>query len=170
MDFKWLEKLQRNKKEYGIYLIRRLDDGSSKHERAYNVSLVKREKRPLTEAVREFDACLRNCISKGNRIEYRDRMFVIHTDDAVFYICLEAYRKCADSGGYMEDGEPKTFLLHRMGVEQAIRKSRKEGWRDWKSIREKTSDPELAEQFPNPADRFVACYKAYKKAGEKKYS
>ena len=63
------------------------------------------------------------------------------------------------------------YLLHRMGVEQVIRRLRKYSWQSWKQkrisfyyedtinkIKKSMSDPEFVERFPNHTDRFVGIY------------
>lgn len=161
-------------------MVRRLDCNPAGQEHSYCVTLYKKQKNMLENAIKCFDDCLREYISKGDQIEYKNRMFIVHTDDNTYYFCLEAYCKNASDGGYMEEGCPKPYLLHRMGVEQAVRRVKKYGYQYWKQtkghfysedaleeIRKRMTDSELAEQYPNHADRFIASYNMMKKRCKK---
>lgn len=170
-----IEKLQRKSKEYGIYLIRRLDCNLKGQPHSYCVSFKKRTDWSFADSVKRFDNFLRAYIPDGSRIKYMDRMFVVYADNSIYYFCLEAYKKSADSRGYMEDGTPQTEFLHRMGVEQAVRRIKKYSHKYWlkhhdwfspekaiEEIKQKMSDPDFVEWYPNHADRFIAGYNALK--------
>lgn len=175
MNIKLIEKLQRKSKEYGIYLIRRLDGNLQGQPHSYCVSFKKRADRSFADAVKGFDEYLKGYVPENGRIEYASKMFVVHMDDNIYYFCLEAYKKNSDSRGYMEEGTPHTEFLHRMGMEQAVRRIRKyshQYWlknHDWfdsdtaiEGIKSRMTDPELEERYPNHADRFIASYNILK--------
>ena len=166
-----VEKLQKNKKKQRIFAIRRLNCGHTDQVRSYCVTLRKKGNQPFEWAVKDFDECLKECVPEGSKVEYVNRMFSVSSDSILYFFCLEAYNKSADSGGCMDDGIPKVFMLHRMSVEQTIHRLKKYSWHSWKKnkpgfppeeiidvIKKRMSNPELVERFPNHADRFVAGY------------
>ena len=170
-----IEKIHKNKKKYRIYVIRRLDCNPKGMPHSYCVTLSKKDNCPFEKAIIDFDTCLKTCMPESGWIEYVDRMFSVHIGDAVYNFCLEAYKKSAQIGGYIEDGIPRVYLLHRMGIEQAVHRLKKNSWQSWKKnndwfipekvldeIKRRMNDPELVENYPNHADRFIASYKVMK--------
>jgi len=130
-----VEKLQKNKKKQGIYVIRRLDGGHTDQVHSYCVTLIKTSNQPFERAIKDFDECLKKCVPKGSKAEYVNRMFSVSSDNFLYFFCLEAYNKSADSGGCMDDGIPKVFMLHRMSVEQTIHRLNKYSWHNRKQNR-----------------------------------
>ena len=170
-----IEKIQRKSREYWIYVIRRLDCNLKGQPHSYCISFKKRPDSTFAETVKHFDDGLREYIPKGSRIEYKDKMIVVYADNNIYYFCLEAYKKNADSRGYMGSGSPQTEFLYRMGVEQAVRRIRKYSLQYWRirhdpidfeknieEIKQRMADPVLAELYPNHADRFIAGYNELK--------
>ena len=175
MNIKLIEKLQRKSKEYGIYLVRRMDSNLKGQQHSYCISFKKRGDRSFADAVKGFDEYLKGFVPDGARIEYANKMFVVHMDDNIYYFCLEAYKKNSDSRGYMEEGNQHTEFLRRMGVEQAVRRIKKYSYQYWlknhdwvgpdtaiEEIKSRMTDPELVERYPNHADRFIASYNLWK--------
>lgn len=175
MNMKLNQKLEKKKKEHGIYLIRRLDCNLKGQPHSYCISIMKRADWSFADAVKDFDDYLKECMPEDSRIEYIDKMFVVHADDVIYYFCLEAYKKSADSRGYMEGGFPQTEFLHRMGVEQAVRRTKKYSHKYWmkhhdwfslekaiEEIKQRMTDPKPVERYPNHSDRFIASYNELK--------
>lgn len=149
------EYLLRNTKT--IYRIRKIQATENGEKRicAYVVSLAKCPPFSLEDQVLQFYENCKNVLRENEELRTQGRCFIIAAETFEVSYCLEAYRKTADRGAYMENGQVKIELLRRMSCERAA------------AIFNKHKVDPLAilntgavlQQYSNPADKYAALAK-----------
>ena len=86
---------------------------------AYAVSLAKDHRRTPEERVLRFAAACGEMLNETEWLITEDKSFRVVSEDFEVFYYVEAWRKCADRIAYLENGNPKVELLHRMSCEQA---------------------------------------------------
>lgn len=152
----------------GLWRIKKLafyDEGYYNYA-SYCVTLVKIKGIPFEKRVTDFYSLLLSSLKNGEELITSDRCFTVKSEYYEITYCLEGYKKDADKIGYMENGEPKTVVLHRMSCEKAFK---------WASDNLKCDVSfimnvyEMKEYYPNPADRFVKIINIMKQDEKEKY-
>ena len=119
----------------------------------YLVNLKKNDQ-PFLDRVADFDTELRKALADGEELRYENLSFVITGAGYCLCFALEGYKKRSDKLGYMENGTPKSRMLHRMGVAFAFHHY--EMSRYFRAeVESRMLDADWIAAYPNPADRFV---------------
>jgi len=111
----------------------------------------------LEDRVCDFHAILTASLVNGEVLMCENKCFSVQNESYAINYVLEAYAKQASRLCYFELGQPKVFLIKRMGVDFAFRtvspdrKSSK-----WRCFWQRLNTIEFIANYPNPADRFVA--------------
>lgn len=87
-------------------------------EYAYVVTLKKIKGVSFLDRTADFYHCLQRHLSAGERLTCDDHCFRIQLKAGEVTFCLEGYKKEPNLCGYVENEQPKTMLLHRMGCEK----------------------------------------------------
>lgn len=140
-----------------IYRLRKIQDTvrNEKEICAYAVSLVKSEPLSLEEQVWQFYDNCKNVLSAGEELITENRYIKIAANTFAVIYCLEAWRKTADKAAYIENGQVKIELLHRMSCEQAASVFKKKGIDPLTTV----DSAEALKSYTNPADQYVALAK-----------
>ena len=141
-----------------IYQLRKIQNTCKDGKRlcAYVVSLAKTPPLTLAAQVQSFYENCKNILSPDEILITENRYFKIITDSFEVIYCVEAWRKRADKIAYIENGQVKVELLHRMSCEEAASLLRKLTSVDQLKLVDSLSS---LEKYTNPADRYVALAK-----------
>lgn len=123
---------------------------------AYVISLKKDPDRTLEEQIRLFYDICQGLLVDGENLTTDKVGFRISSDKFEACYRIEIWQKRADKTAYIEDGQVKVALLHRMSCEQAalvFRKNRIDPLEFVNRI------PAL-EEYDNPADKYAALAKS----------
>ena len=115
------------------------------------------------ERIGKFQVALSLFLSTGESLGCRGRCFFVEGNEYIIAYTVEVYKTHADRVCFVEDGETKVALLHRMGVDFAFRHilSRREP-KFTERIWERLRIPGFRHRYSNPADRFIASVNAEK--------
>ena len=73
----------------------------------------------IDEQVKCFYITCKRLLNNKEKLITDKKCFKIVSDEFEVYYCIEAWRKSADKIAYIEEGQVKVELLHRMSCEQA---------------------------------------------------
>ncbi len=134
-----------------IYSLRKigLSKTESKLVYAYTVSLAKDHKHTLEELVELFYASCKEMLVDGENLTPDEKCFVVSSRDFVVHYYVEAWKKSADKIAYIENGQVKVELLHRMSCEQAAYIFKKYNIEPF----EFTNTLEVLKKYENHADK-----------------
>lgn len=119
----------------------------------YVVTLRKKYGIKLEERICEIYEHLSNALKENEKLECRNKCFVISGSGYTLTYMVEAYGKTADRMGYISDGNPICEVMRRMSCETAF-KWAEENLKE-EDIRFGMCKNEMVRDYPNPADRFV---------------
>lgn len=131
-------------------------------ECAYVVTLKKTKGVSFLERTAEFYACLQRHLAAGEELSCENQAFTITLRSCYVSFCLEGYKKEPNMMGFVEDGQPKTKLLNRMGCEKAFRYLRQYQGCGRYDVEARMHLREMVNDLPNPADRYVSSVKIMK--------
>lgn len=131
-------------------------------ECAYAITLRKDAAVSFGERNERFYACLRDNLAVGEKLTCEDRCYTVSGHGYSVTYVLEGYKKQPDRIGFVENGVPKTALLHRMGVEAAYRWTEECGGVTPESVLQRTVLREMRKNIPNPGTRYVVSAKISK--------
>ncbi|CAK7036959.1 MAG: hypothetical protein DELT_00607 [Desulfovibrio sp.] len=146
----------------GIFTIRKIENGSRFTVRhvSFVVTLNYRHEQTTEDRTRSFHAALVSSVANDEQLLCVDRYFCVQGKGYTVGFVLEAYKVQASRIGYVEDGQPKVHYLDRMGVDFAFRQFFPfEDSAEWRLCWQRMNVSEFIEQYPNPADRFIASIK-----------
>lgn len=140
-----------------IYRLRKIgfyiSDGKSVY--SYAVSIAKDHTHTIEEQVKSFYDTCEKLLNTEEKLITDKKCFKIVSDRLEVCYCIEAWKKRADTIAYIEDGQVKVELLHRMSCEQAayiFKQHRVEPF-------ELLNTLETLEKYKNPADKYAALAK-----------
>ncbi len=106
----------------------------------------------LEERARDFYLLLRSCLEPEENLKCKDHCFRICGNNYIITYCLEGYKKRADRMGTPEDIK----LIRRMSCETAFYELFNLDNFDFSEMQKIMNSEKAREEYPNPADRFVA--------------
>lgn len=145
----------------------RRNNGNRKSYRAYSLVISSRKRHGLAmeERVKRIYALLQTELRKDEKLECRNKSFIIDADAYQIAFVVEGYNKNPSITAYMEEGKPVVKPLRRMNSKMAMRRARKlyGGTLKNSPVWRRLGLLDMVNRFPNPADRFVASVKIEEK-------
>lgn len=140
-----------------IYRLRKIGVSclQGKMRYVYAISLAKDYTNTLEDMTLLFYKLCNEMITENESLVTEEKAFRITSEDFQVFYYIEAWRKTADRIAYMENGEVKTELLHRMSCEQAAFIFNKHNIKPFEII----NKSEVLKKYNSHADKFVALAK-----------
>ena len=139
-------------------------------EYAYVVTLKKTKGVSLLKRTADFHACLQRHLAEGETLSCEDQSFTIRLRGGYVTFCLEGYKKDPDRMGFVEDGQPRIKLLHRMGCEKAFQVLKQHQGSGRYDVEARMHLREMLNDYPNPADRYVCSVNIMKWLNQQPFS
>lgn len=141
-----------------IFRLRKIGLSKAENKLAYSytVSLAKDHKHTLEELVELFYTSCKEMLADGENLTTDEKCFVVSSRDFVVHYYIEAWRKSADKIAYIENGQVKVELLHRMSCEQAAYIFKKHNIEPFEFI----NTLEILKKYDNHADKYTALAKS----------
>lgn len=130
-------------------------EGENAKYSSYVVTLRKIPATSFEERTLQFYNCLKDSLVEGEKLECKDKSFIISGTGYSITLCLEAYKKHPNMIGYIEDEMPQTALLHRMGCVNAFKWMEQCSDIEQSDIMKRLHFFEMTDRYRNPGDRFV---------------
>lgn len=129
-------------------------DGNPEKKADYCVTLKKIKGVSLEKRIVDFYELLKKSLISGEELVLENKCFAIKSKSYKITFTLEAYKKNAESIGYISDGQPYVDKIRRMSCEKAYNWLKETAWMD-KSYGRYMYLTEMVQGYPNPADRYV---------------
>ena len=141
-----------------IYRLRKIgfQMSNGKPVYAYAISIAKDYGQTLEEQALHFYNTCQQLLKGSEKLLTDKKCFKIVSDEFDVYYCMEAWRKHADKVVYVENGQVKIEMLHRMSCEQAAYIYKKRNVDPF----DHNFTTEIAQPYDTPADKYVALAKA----------
>lgn len=140
-----------------ILHLRRLDITNGKRIKSCSyVVTLRKNNEPFKSRVQNFYELLCSNLIEGEELFTENKCFAICGYGYEITYCLEAYGKCADKIGYIEDGTANYELIRRTPYEVALKQCAALGRLESSDVYDRMRLTEWLRKYPNPAERFVA--------------
>ena len=147
-----------------IWKIRRLyfRFNGRNQECSYAVTVRKDTAASFAERNSRFYECLQKNLGYGETLLCENQCYTVVGEFYRLTYVLEGYKKHPNQIGYVEAGEPRVSLLHRMSAEEAFRWLKYREEKDREFVFSQMHFPKLVQEYPNPSHRLIECVKIVK--------
>ena len=136
---------------------------STQKATSYYVVVIKKQKeKGFCEKIKEFCETIEACLLPNERLICDSKCFIIDGEKYAIVYYLEGYKR-ANLLGYMENGEPKVSLMHRMGYWEMAKWLAKASPLEREDTLSRLEFNEMKQSYEDMLDRLAASIKLTKK-------
>ncbi|MCR5336713.1 MAG: hypothetical protein K6E42_09230, partial [Synergistes sp.] len=122
----------------------------------YTLTVRKDPEKTFLERTEDFYKCLKRHLWEDEKLDCDNRAFTVSGEGYSLTFTLEGYYKHADKSGYYENGRARRDFTRRMNMEVARKWMNSCSDIEKEVILKRMNFREMADKFPNPADRLAA--------------